>query len=60
MINMFEAKSFRVKGISFHPKNSWVLTSLHNGEIILYDYVIGIQLEKYTEHEGKKIFLYNI
>lgn len=57
---MFEAKSFRVKGISFHPKNSWVLTSLHNGEIILYDYVIGIQLEKYTEHEGKKIFLYNI
>jgi coatomer protein complex subunit alpha (xenin) len=53
MNTIFDIKSNRVKGISFHPKNSWVLTSLHNGEILLYDYVNGILLEKFVEHEGK-------
>jgi coatomer protein complex subunit alpha (xenin) len=50
---IYDTKSYRVKGISFHHTNPWILTSLHNGEICLYDYVNGILLEKYTEHEGK-------
>ena len=53
MINVYEAKSYRVKGISFHPTNSWVLTTLHNGLIFIYDYRHGILLDKYEEHEGK-------
>lgn len=53
MNTLYEAKSYRVKGISFHEKNPWVLTSLHNGEILLYDYVNGIMIEKFIEHEGK-------
>ena len=52
MNTIFDIKSYRVKGISFHPKNSWVLTSLHNGEICLYDCVNGLLLKKFIEHEG--------
>ena len=55
MNTIFDVKSYRVKGISFHHKHPWVLTSLHNGEIFLYDYVNGFLLEKYLEHEGKLI-----
>jgi coatomer protein complex subunit alpha (xenin) len=54
MNTIFEAKSYRVKGISFHHKNPWLLTSLHNGEIYLYDYINGILLDKFSEHEGIK------
>ena len=52
MINVYEAKSYRVKGISFHPTNTWVLTTLHNGVVLIYDYRNGILLDKYEEHEG--------
>uniref|UniRef100_A0A8C5NLV0 Coatomer protein complex subunit alpha n=1 Tax=Junco hyemalis TaxID=40217 RepID=A0A8C5NLV0_JUNHY len=31
MLTKFETKSARVKGLSFHPKRPWVLSSLHNG-----------------------------
>ena len=34
---IYEAESARVKGIAFHPKFPWILTSLHNGDILLYD-----------------------
>ena len=54
MNTIYEAKSYRVKGISFHHKHPWVLTSLHNGDILLYDYVNGIMIDKFTEHEGNK------
>ena len=57
MINVYEAKSYRVKGISFHPSNSWVLTTLHNGVILIYDYRHGILLDKYEEHEGNFKFI---
>ena len=53
MNSIFEAKSYRVKGISFHPTNPWILTSLHNGEICLYDYINGMLIHKFIEHEGK-------
>jgi coatomer protein complex subunit alpha (xenin) len=52
MKTIFDTQSYRVKGISFHHKLPWVITSLHNGEICLYDYINGILLEKFIEHEG--------
>lgn len=55
MNTIFEAKSHRVKGISFHPTNPWILTSLHNGEILLYDYINGMLIHKFIEHEGNFI-----
>jgi coatomer protein complex subunit alpha (xenin) len=52
MLVKCEAKSNRVKGMSFHPKLSWILCSLHNGTIQLWDYRIGSLIDKFEEHEG--------
>ena len=52
MLTKFEAKSARVKGISFHPKRPWILTSLHNGNIQLWDYRVCTLIDKFDEHEG--------
>ena len=37
MLTKFESKSNRVKGLSFHSIRPWILTSLHNGVIQLWD-----------------------
>ncbi|KAG2199316.1 hypothetical protein INT47_012950, partial [Mucor saturninus] len=47
----FESKSNRVKGISFHPKRPWILASLHNGCIQLWDYRMGTLMERFEEHD---------
>jgi len=52
MLVKCETKSNRVKGLSFHPKFSWILASLHNGTIQLWDYRIGALIDKFEEHEG--------
>ena len=52
MLTRYDAKSNRVKGIAFHPKRPWVLSSLHNGIINLYDYRMGVLLEAFEEHVG--------
>ncbi|XP_045540033.1 coatomer subunit alpha isoform X2 [Papilio machaon] len=52
MLTKFETKSARVKGISFHSKRPWVLASLHNGVIQLWDYRMCTLLEKFDEHDG--------
>lgn len=52
MLTKFEAKSARVKGLSFHPKRPWILTSLHNGLVQLWDYRVCTLIDKFDEHEG--------
>eukprot|EP00049_Salpingoeca_infusionum_P027282 m.31496 g.31496 ORF g.31496 m.31496 type:complete len:1209 (-) comp9423_c0_seq1:1240-4866(-) len=52
MLTKFEAKSPRVKGVAFHPTRPWVLASLHNGLIHLYDYRMGTLVDKFDEHDG--------
>ncbi|PAA58782.1 hypothetical protein BOX15_Mlig017424g3 [Macrostomum lignano] len=52
MLSKFESKSARVKGLSFHPKRPWILCSLHNGVIQLWDYRMRTLIEKFDEHEG--------
>ncbi|CAM9484536.1 unnamed protein product, partial [Ectocarpus sp. 13 AM-2016] len=44
--------SNRVKGLSFHPIRPWILTSLHNGIIQLWDYRMGTLLDRFDEHDG--------
>lgn len=39
-------------GLSFHPIRPWVLTSLHNGVIQLWDYRMCTLIEKFDEHDG--------
>ena len=52
MLTKFESKSSRVKGIAFHPKRPWVLSSLHSGLIQLWDYRVGTLIDKFDEHDG--------
>lgn len=52
MLTKFETKSARVKGLSFHPKRPWILTSLHSGVIQLWDYRMCTLIDKFDEHEG--------
>jgi coatomer protein complex subunit alpha (xenin) len=49
---LFETKSQRVKGLSFHPNRPWILASLHSGVIQLWDYRIRTLLERFDEHDG--------
>mmetsp|Transcript_9474 Transcript_9474/g.21710 ORF Transcript_9474/g.21710 Transcript_9474/m.21710 type:complete len:1277 (+) Transcript_9474:222-4052(+) len=51
-LTKFETKSNRVKGLSFHPKRPWIVASLHNGVIQLWDYRMGTLLDRFEEHEG--------
>lgn len=57
MLTKFETKSNRVKGLSFHPTRPWVLSSLHNGVIQLWDYRIRTLLDKFDEHDGTLSFI---
>eukprot|EP00033_Pygsuia_biforma_P002814 GCRY01003108.1.p1 GENE.GCRY01003108.1~~GCRY01003108.1.p1 ORF type:complete len:1215 (+),score=402.83 GCRY01003108.1:394-4038(+) len=52
MLTKFETKSSRVKGLSFHPKRPWILASLHNGVIQLWDFRMGTLIDRFEEHEG--------
>lgn len=40
-------------GLSFHPKRPWILTSLHNGVIQLWDYRMCTLIDKFDEHDGQ-------
>lgn len=53
MQTKFETKSKRVKGLSFHKHRPWILASLHNGSIHLFDYRAQVLLEKFEDHNGK-------
>lgn len=52
MLIKFESKSNRVKGLAFHPRRPWILASLHNGCIQLWDYRMEVLIEKFEEHDG--------
>uniref|UniRef100_A0A8C7GJN1 COPI coat complex subunit alpha n=1 Tax=Oncorhynchus kisutch TaxID=8019 RepID=A0A8C7GJN1_ONCKI len=36
----------------FHPKRPWILASLHNGVIQLWDYRMCTLIDKFDEHDG--------
>ena len=52
MLTKFETKSNRVKGLSFHPSRPWVLCSLHNGIVQLWDYRMGTLIDRFDEHDS--------
>jgi len=52
MLTKFETKSARVKGLAFHPKRPWILASLHNGAVQLWDYRMTTMIDKFDEHDG--------
>lgn len=57
LMHKFETKSKRVKGLSFHKYRPWILASLHNGSINLFDYRAQALLEKFEDHDGMSYIL---
>ncbi|KAF8567633.1 hypothetical protein P879_06803 [Paragonimus westermani] len=51
-LSKFDCKSARVKGLTFHHKRPWVLSSLHTGIIQLWDYRSCTLIDKFEGHEG--------
>lgn len=47
-----------ILGITFHPNRPWILASLHNGVIQLWDYRMCTLLERFDEHDGKWKFFF--
>lgn len=52
MLIKFEIKSVWVKGFSFYFKRFWILISLYNGVIQLWDYWMCIFIDKFDEYDG--------
>lgn len=52
LITKYEAKCSRVKGLAFHPSLPWLLAAHHNGSVQIYDYRMGMVVDKYEEHKG--------
>ncbi|CAF2114400.1 unnamed protein product [Brassica napus] len=52
MLTKFETSSNQVRGLSFHPKRPWILSSLHTGAIQLWDYRMATLIDTFEEHDG--------
>lgn len=49
----FESKSNRVKGIAFHPRLTLLAASLHSGSIQLWNFQMGVLVDRFEEHDGE-------
>lgn len=52
MLTKFESKSNRVKGLAFHPTQPLLAAALHNGSVQLWNYRMGVLVDRFDEHEG--------
>lgn len=52
MLTKFELKSLRAKGVAFHPTRPWLAVALHLLTIQLWDYRMGVVIDRLEEHEG--------
>ncbi|GAA6027118.1 hypothetical protein JCM8097_002404 [Rhodosporidiobolus ruineniae] len=52
MLTKFESKSNRVKGIAFHPRLTLLAASLHSGSIQLWNFQMGVLVDRFEEHDG--------
>jgi len=41
-----------LKGLAFHPTQPLLAASLHNGSIQLWNYRMGVLVDRFEEHEG--------
>jgi coatomer protein complex subunit alpha (xenin) len=43
----------RVIGLAFHPTQPLLAAALHNGSVQLWNYRMGVLVDRFEEHEGK-------
>ena len=44
----FSARSDRVKSIDIHPTEPWILASLYNGNVFIYNYQSQVRSQFYS------------
>lgn len=54
----FESKSNRVKGITFHPRLTLLAASLHSGSIQLWNFQMGVLVDRFEEHDGTRALFF--
>jgi len=42
-------------GLAFHPTQPLLAASLHNGSVQLWNYRMGVLVDRFEEHEGEEI-----
>lgn len=42
-----------LKGLAFHPTQPLLAAALHNGSVQLWNYRMGVLVDRFEEHEGK-------
>ena len=42
-----------VTGLAFHPTRPLLAASLHNGSVQLWNYRMGVLVDRFEEHEGE-------
>ena len=42
-----------VPGLAFHPTRPLLVASLHNGSVQLWNYRMGVLVDRFEEHEGE-------
>ncbi|KFM23874.1 Coatomer subunit beta'-1 [Auxenochlorella protothecoides] len=46
-MNVFSQRSERVKGVDIHPTEPWILASLYNGNVYIWNYVEGALVKSF-------------
>lgn len=41
-----------MRGLAFHPTQPLLAASLHNGSVQLWNYRMGVLVDRFEEHEG--------
>lgn len=44
-------------GLAFHPTQPLLAASLHNGSVQLWNYRMGVLVDRFEEHEGTSLCL---
>jgi len=42
-------------GLAFHPTQPLLAASLHNGSVQLWNYRMGVLVDRFEEHEGQEL-----
>lgn len=45
-------------GLAFHPTQPLLAASLHNGSVQLWNYRMGVLVDRFEEHEGEELTNY--
>ena len=51
-VMVYSFPSYLIAGLAFHPTQPLLAASLHNGSVQLWNYRMGVLVDRFEEHEG--------